>query len=81
MAGLTATVTIKPESAGRISLQNSSASFDAVTGYQRVQDFFGRIQNQEVYGRMVVPGQGASVEVLPFRRQVNPRTFSVCRVP
>ena len=75
MAGLTATVTIKPESAGRISLQNSSASFDAVTGYQRVQDFFGRIQNQEVYGRMVVPGQEASVEVLPFPEAGKPADF------
>ena len=74
-AGLSAVLVLRPDTAGKLSLRNASASFESVTGYQRVQDFFGRIQNQEVYGRNVIPGTTAMLEVSPFPEDNKPEDF------
>ncbi len=74
-AGLSAVLKIRPAAAGRISLQNATASFERVTGYQRVQDFFGRTQRQEVYGRSVIAGKSAAIQVLPFPKEGQPDDF------
>ncbi len=74
-AGLSAVLVLHPDEAGVISLYNASASFEGVTGYQNVQDFFGRIQQQEVYDRMVIPGNRARAEVEPFPVRGQPDDF------
>ncbi|MDC7227340.1 MAG: BatD family protein [Spirochaetales bacterium] len=74
-AGLSALISIRPEMAGQILLQRSTASFESVSGYKRVQDFFGRIQNQEVYSRTVIPGNTTVVDVLPFPKFDQPEDF------
>ena len=65
-AGLSAVIKFRPATEGLIKLNNATASFESVTGSQRVRDFFGRIQNQEIYGRSVIPGAPAEIEVLQF---------------
>ena len=74
-AGLSAVLLFRPDIEGSINLSGSTASFESVTGSQRVRDFFGRIQNQEVYGRSVVPGSPAAVTVMQFPKTGRPEYF------
>lgn len=74
-SGLSAILVIRPEDEGFISFGNSTASFESVSGYQQVQDFFGRVQNQEVYSRNVIPSNKAGIQVLPFPEAGKPDDF------
>ena len=40
-----------------------------------MRDFFGRIQNQEIYGRKVIAGNKASLKILPFPENGRPDDF------
>ncbi len=75
VAGLTAELMIRPGQTGSIEFNNSTAVFEAVTGYQNVHDFFGRVQRQEVYGKFVIPGDAAVLNVLPFPEKGKPVDF------
>ena len=75
VSGLSAVFTLRPDTVGSIAFNNATASFENVTGYQRVQDFFGRIQRQEVYGRSVISGNNVAVDVLPFSEDGRPDDF------
>ena len=72
---LSATLNITAETAGLLLFNSSTAAFESVTGYQRVRDFFGRIQRQEVYGRSVIPGNKLTVNVEPFPEKGKPADF------
>ncbi len=75
VAGLTAELLIRPRQTGAINFDNSTAAFEAVTGYQNVRDFFGRVQRQEVYGKFVIQGDSAVLNVLPFPENGKPVDF------
>ena len=75
VAGLTAELMIRPKQTGTINFNNSTAAFEAVTGYQNVRDFFGRVQRQEVYGKFVIQGDSAVLNVLPFPDNGKPVDF------
>jgi len=75
VAGLTAYFSVRPEQSGMIRLEDSTASFESAAGVQRVRDFFGRIQEQEVFDRQVIPAEDVSLHVLPFPREEQPEDF------
>ncbi len=75
MAGLSAVLKIRPDKAGELSLDDSVASFESLTGYQNVEDIFGRIQRREVYGRSVISAENASIRIKPFPENGRPDDF------
>jgi len=74
-SGVTTVLSIRPEESGSLSIQQATAAFESITGVQQVKDFFGRVQNQEVYGRTVIPGNDTSLTVLPFPEIGKPGDF------
>lgn len=74
-SGIMTVYSIRPDEIGELSLSSSTASFDTVTGYQNVQDFFGNIRRQEVYGETVLAGSVAGMKVLPFPKDGMPDDF------
>ncbi len=74
-SGLSAVLSLKPDTEGTFRLENSTASFESVTGYEQVQDFFGRIHQQEAYGRTVIPGNSAVIRVNDFPAGGKPDGF------
>lgn len=74
-AGLSAVFSIRSDESRLLVFENATASFGIVTGYQKVRDFFGRIQNQEVYGEKVIAGNPAALNILPFPDKDRPDDF------
>ncbi len=74
-AGVTAVLSIRPERSGSMAITQASAAFESVTGVQQVKDFFGRVQNQEVYGKTVIPGSDAFLTLLPYPESGKPADF------
>jgi hypothetical protein len=74
-AGLTALFSIRPDKSGVLEIAQAAAAFESVTGVQKVQDFFGRVQDQEIYSKTVIPGKDAYLQVVPFPEKGKPDNF------
>ena len=75
-SGIVARFLLHPSVPGTLSFENGSASFEALTGYQQVKDFFGMIQNQEVYSHLLIPGSSASLHIKDFPLKNRPADFT-----
>ncbi len=75
-AGVGTSLLIKSNTPGTKDLSGSIAVFDAVTGSERVRDFFGRVQEQAVYSRIVVPAEPVSLNIIPFPEDNKPVNFT-----
>lgn len=75
-AGISAGLTVKINSKGKIDFGSSTAFFEAVSGYENVQDFFGRVQQQPVYRRIVIPANPKTLNIKPFPGKGKPDNFT-----
>ncbi|MBN2735830.1 MAG: BatD family protein [Spirochaetales bacterium] len=65
-----------PRVSGDLVLDKATVSFDGVSGYRNVQDFFGRTVRKEQYSKFVVPSNQARLTSLELPRANRPPGFS-----
>lgn len=75
-AGISARITVKINTAGNIIFDGSTAVFEAISHYEKVRDFFGRIKEQPVYRRIVIPAHQKNLNIKPFPDNGKPNNFT-----
>ena len=74
-AGVEANLRISSLNTGTVDFGGSTASFEAVVGTKQVRDFFGRLQDQDVYDRLVIPSDDIRLKVLGYPSTGRPEGF------
>ncbi len=75
-AGIATKLLIKSNAPGEKDFSGSIAVFDAVTGSERVRDFFGGVQEQAVYSKIAVPAEPVKLKIKPFPEKNKPLSFT-----
>ncbi|MBN1410282.1 MAG: BatD family protein [Spirochaetales bacterium] len=65
-----------PGSIGTINFPKATVSFEGVSGYRKVRDFFMGEVNQPVYSRYVIPSNAAALSVRDVPSAGRPFTYS-----